>query len=105
MKVLTTGVEARISSTSFVFAPFVDWYILLPIFLKNRDPDLYIGNEVLNDYRQYAETGEKQMALAQCNELGRRFAEGRERMRVPEFELHAHALNGLMVYWREEEDV
>lgn len=43
--------------------------------------------------------------LDECNELGRKFLQGRECKRAPEFELHGHALNGLMVYWKEEDDV
>lgn len=80
----------------------MDWFILLPIFLKNKDPDLYIGNEILDDYSQYAKSEEKERALEECNEIGKAFIEGRECVRVPDFALHAHALNGLVVYWQED---
>ena len=82
----------------------MDWYLLLPLFLKGRDPRLYIGNEILDNYRAFANTTEKKEAVAECNRLGKAFVEGRERRRVPEFELHGNALDGLMMYWREEED-
>jgi len=42
-----------ITDASFVYAPFLDWQILLPKFLKERDPLLFIGNEVLGEYDQY----------------------------------------------------
>jgi hypothetical protein len=102
--VLPDSVETHITSSSFVFAPFVDWHILLPLFLKDRDPQLYVGNEVLDNYRAFANTLEKKEVLAECNRLGKTFALGRERRRVPDFELHGNALNGLMVYWKEEEE-
>lgn len=102
--ICSADIESRISSSSFVFAPFVDWYILLPLFLKDKDPELYVGNEILDNYRTFSNTLEKQKVLSECNELGKKFAGQRERRRVPDFELHANALNGLMVYWREEEE-
>ncbi|KAF2646318.1 hypothetical protein P280DRAFT_475225 [Massarina eburnea CBS 473.64] len=102
--VLPVSIETYITASSFVFAPFVDWYILLPLFLKNKDPQLYIGNEILDNYRAFANIQEKKEVLAECNQLGKGFADGRERRRIPEFELHGNALNGLMVYWREEDD-
>lgn len=101
---LSTGIESQITPTSFVFAPFVDWYILLPIFLKGRDPDLYIGNEILGDYKVYANTKEKEMVLVDSNTVGAKFVIGRERRRVPDFEEHGSALEGLMVYWRDDVD-
>lgn len=102
--VLSTGIENHIGNLSFVFAPFVDWFILLPLFLKEKDPELYLGNEILDNYAAVANTQDKRKVLSECNELGRRFRSGRERRKMPEFEIHPHALNGLMVYWREEED-
>jgi hypothetical protein len=102
--VLSTSIESRITPTSFVFAPFVDWYILLPILLQGRDPELYIGNEILADYKVYANTKEKEMVLGESNAIGANFIRERERRRVPDFEEHGSALEGLMVYWREDED-
>jgi hypothetical protein len=90
------NIETHITRTSFVFAPFVDWYILLPVFLKH--------NEVLSDYAVYANSEEKRKVLGESNGVGAAFAKGRERRRVPGFEEHAQALEGLMVYWKEEEE-
>jgi hypothetical protein len=101
---IEANIETGITQTSFVFAPFVDWYILLPVFLKHKDPKLYIGNEVLSNYAVYANTEEKRKMLDESNGVGAAFAKGRERRRVPGFEEHAQALEGLMVYWREEEE-
>ncbi|KAF2264165.1 hypothetical protein CC78DRAFT_580673 [Lojkania enalia] len=98
--VLESNIESHISPTSFVFAPFVDWNILLLIFLKSKDPLLYIGNEVLDDYGPYAKSEEKEKIMKECNELGKSFLQGRACARISEFKLHPHALNGLAVYWR-----
>lgn len=101
---LASSIESHIKPNSFVFAPFVDWNLLLPVFLKGRDPELYIGNEILGSYGTYANTKEKRDVLEECNGLGRKFAEGRERRKVPAFEEHGNALEGLMIYWKEDED-
>lgn len=99
-----SSIESHIAPDSFVFAPFVDWYLLLPVFLNGKDPELYIGNEILSSYGTFANTTEKEAVLSDCNELGKRFAEKREIRKVTEFEEHGNALEGLMIYWREEED-
>ncbi|KAF1970714.1 hypothetical protein BU23DRAFT_473430 [Bimuria novae-zelandiae CBS 107.79] len=101
---IPSSIESHISPNSFVYAPFVDWDILLPLFLKGKDPELYIGNEILGSYGMYANTADKKDVLGECNELGKKFAEGRERRRVPQFEEHGNALEGLMIYWRDDED-
>ncbi|KAF2660303.1 hypothetical protein K491DRAFT_589277 [Lophiostoma macrostomum CBS 122681] len=100
--VLTSAIETHISATTFVFAPFVDWHILLPVFLQSKDPTLYVGNELLDDYSTYASSPEKARLLEDCNTIGRELLKGREMIKVPELECHAHALNGLAVYWRKE---
>lgn len=61
---------------------------------------LYVGNEILDDYGMYAQTSEKRERLEECNEVGRRWGEGREMVRLVEFEKHGNALNGMVVYWR-----
>jgi hypothetical protein len=93
-----TGIEKNITSSSFVFSPFVDWYILLPVFLKGKDPEVYVGNEILADYGAYAQSEEKKGRLLESNGIGKEFLIGREEMRLREFEGHAHALNGMVVY-------
>lgn len=90
-----------------MFAPFVDWDLLLSVFLKDKDPEVYVGNDVLDDYTPYANTETKMKVLEECNGLGKRFLQGRGGVRVPEFGVHAHALNGLVVYLKnagEKED-
>jgi hypothetical protein len=94
------GIESHITPKSFVYSPFVDWYILLPTFLKGKDPALYVGNEILDGYGAYAQSGEKREKLEECNELGKAFLEGRESVKMMEFEEHAHALNGMRMYWK-----
>ncbi|CAI6341144.1 unnamed protein product [Periconia digitata] len=101
---LTSTAATHISSSSFVFAPFVDWFLLLPHFLKDKDPHLYVGNEVLRDYAAFANTRGKKDVLTECNRLGKGFLEGREKRKVPGFDLHGGALEGLVVYWKEEGD-
>jgi hypothetical protein len=103
IRVLPTGAQHHISSTTFLFAPFVDWNLMLPTFLKDRDPELYIGNEILADYSRFAQAEEKRRVLAECNRMGEGFLRGRERVRLAGFELHEHALEGLVLYWKEED--
>jgi len=97
-----TGIEEHISTESFVFSPFVDWFILLPTFLKEKDPEVYVGNEILDDYTIYAQTAEKQAKLDECNHIGARFLTGREKQKLADFEGHAHAFNGMVVYLQEK---
>ncbi|EOA83289.1 uncharacterized protein SETTUDRAFT_155840 [Exserohilum turcica Et28A] len=97
---LSSHLESKITASSFVYSPFVDWFLLLPKFLAGRDPVLYVGNEILDDYAMYAQTRAKRERLDECNEVGRRWAVAREMLRLKEFEKHANALNGMVVYWR-----
>ena len=99
-----TGIENQIFDSTFVFAPFVDWFILLPVFLKGKDPDLYLGNEILQDYAQYATSTEKENVLSVCHEVGKQFAQGRDRVWLHSFEFHANALNGIMAYWKQDDE-
>jgi hypothetical protein len=100
IQVLDADLESKITDNSFVYSPFVDWFLLLPSFLKDKSPVLYIGNEILDDYGPYAQTSEKKERLGECNEIGRKWLEGREMVRLGEFEMHANALNGMVVYWK-----
>jgi hypothetical protein len=95
-------IESHISRTSFVFSPFVDWFLLLPTFLANADPALYVGNEILDDYSVFAHGKEKREKLEECNELGSVFLGMREGTKLASLETHAHALEGMLVYWRKE---
>ncbi len=106
VQVTESGIEAHILTSSFVYSPFVDWFLLLPTFLccnsspeRRNDPTLYIGNEILDDYTLYAQTEKKRERLNECNELGKAFLQKREMIKLKEFDLHAQALNGMVVYW------
>jgi len=98
--VLSSDAENHITNHSFVFAPFVDWNLLLPVFLMDKDPELFVGNAILDDYSPFAKSEEKEKAVDKCDKLGKIFLEGRSGLWVPEFELHALALDGLIVYWK-----
>ncbi|CAN9215429.1 unnamed protein product [Alternaria sp. RS040] len=98
--VLESDLQSRITSQSFVYSPFVDWFLLLPTFLKSKDPVLYVGNEILDDYSVYAQTKEKKERLEECNEVGKKWMEGREKVALREFDKHGNALNGMVVYWK-----
>ncbi|USP77784.1 hypothetical protein yc1106_05058 [Curvularia clavata] len=101
---LESGLENKITLESFVYSPFVDWFLLLPTFLVGRDPALYVGNEILDDYDIFAQSREKRECLEECNKIGRKWLEGRRMVKLKEFEKHANALNGMVVYWREGKD-
>ncbi|KAI4627947.1 hypothetical protein J4E80_002082 [Alternaria sp. BMP 0032] len=102
--VLDSDLQAHIASNSFVYSPFVDWFLLLPTFLKSKDPVLYVGNEILDDYSVYAQTKEKKERLEECNEVGKKWIEGREKVTLREFEKHGNALNGMVVYIRKSDE-
>jgi hypothetical protein len=93
-------IQIRIHNSTFVFAPFVDRQVLLPIFLSNKDPALYVGNEILDDYSLYRRADEKAEMLEDCNSIGETFLKGKEFVKVGKFEAHGHALAGLVVYWK-----
>lgn len=78
----------------------MDWFLLLPTFLADRDPVLYIGNEILDDYSMYAQSEEKKEKLQECNEVGKKWLVGRQVVKLCEFEKHGNALNGMVVYLR-----
>lgn len=99
--ICTDDLASHIMSRSFVFSPFVDWYILLPIFLKGKDPVLYVGNEILDDYGAFAQSEDKKVKLEECNALGRNWLEKRNMTKLGEFEMHPHALNGMVLYMRD----
>jgi hypothetical protein len=97
--------QSHITPSSFIFAPFVDWFILLPHYLKNKDPELYLGNEILTEYARFAGADEEKRAVVgECECVGSAFLKGRKRVRLVEFELHGNALNGLVVHLRVEEE-
>jgi hypothetical protein len=105
INVCVDDIATYITPRSFVFSPFVDWYLLLPIFLKDKDPVLYVGNEILDDYGAFAQSQEKREKLEECNKMGRNWLEKRSMVKLREFEMHPHALNGMVVYWVDTEVV
>lgn len=98
--VVRGGIEERIADKTFVFSPFVDWYVLLPMFLTDKDPGVYVGNEILDDYTPYAQGKDKEERLEMCNELGKTFQQKREAVKLKEFEGHGTALEGIRWYWK-----
>ncbi|KAF2821864.1 hypothetical protein CC86DRAFT_397293 [Ophiobolus disseminans] len=94
------NIETRMTPQTFVYSPFVDWYILLPNFLGGYDPVLYVGNEILDDYTLYAQGEDKREKLEMCNNFGKAFLQGRQSIKITSFEEHAHALEGIRVYWK-----
>ncbi|KAJ4316549.1 hypothetical protein N0V94_005387 [Neodidymelliopsis sp. IMI 364377] len=102
ISVCESDISTHIWPRTFVFSPFVDWYILLPLFLQDRNPNFYVGNEILDDYGAFAQSKDKKNKLEECNKLGKMFLETREMLKLKEFEGHAHALNGMAVYWVRE---
>lgn len=94
-----SGIESHISPEAFVYSPFVDWFVLLPTFLVGRDPAVYVGNEVLGEYGAYAQGEDKKGKVEECNELGNAFLGGREIVKLEDFELHPHAINGMVIYY------
>lgn len=102
IQVCTDDIPTHIAPRTFVFSPFVDWYLLLPLFLKGKNPVLYVGNEILNDYGAYAQSDDKKAKLEECNDLGGKWIEKRDVAKMGDFELHPHALNGMVVYWLTE---
>ncbi|KAH7115798.1 hypothetical protein B0J11DRAFT_538473 [Dendryphion nanum] len=101
IQTLDSTIHQHITPHTFVFAPFVDWALLLPVFLDDTDPLLYIGNEVLADYRAFAVDSSKER---KCADIGKRFLEKRETHKVPDFEMHGSALQGLVVHWKTDGD-
>lgn len=65
---------------------------------------LYVGNEILDDYTAFAQSEEKRAKLEECNGLGREWVERRDVVKMGDFEMHPHALNGMVVYWLVESD-
>lgn len=94
-----TGIEEHISIASFVYSPFMDWFILLPIFLRDRDPVLYLGNEILDDYTTYAQTEEKKAKVAECNDFGKAFLSRRESIKLRDFEA-GNGFEGMYIYFK-----
>jgi len=101
---LGAGIEMHIGMHTFVYAPFVDWHLLLPLFLQGKDPPLYVGNEILDDYTVYAQVEEKKKKVDECNQLGHAFLQHRDMVKLGAFSLHAHALNGMVAYVKKEQE-
>ncbi|KAF2124299.1 hypothetical protein P153DRAFT_390849 [Dothidotthia symphoricarpi CBS 119687] len=101
--VVESAVESHISPQTFVYAPFVDWCILLPVFLKDKKPALYVGNEIQDDYTAVTQGKKGSLEkLDESNEVGKKFLQEREMARLEEFDMHLNALSGLCIYWNKE---
>ncbi|EKG14742.1 hypothetical protein MPH_08017 [Macrophomina phaseolina MS6] len=99
------GAAQFIERDSFVFAPFMPSFMVLEDFLADRDPAIYIGNDVQATLElarsQVRYSGDVDERTRRCIRVAEEFlAQGREVVTLPEFDLHEHALAGQMIYWR-----
>ncbi|KAK3078461.1 hypothetical protein LTS18_007452 [Coniosporium uncinatum] len=100
-----------VTERTFLYAPFLPWFVLLRDVLPGKDPRLYVGIDV-NEVQErmelqkggygLEEVGDQE--LEECSQVAKKFLEGRQRVRVGEFEGERNALEGLWVYWREVEE-
>lgn len=96
-------IQPHITPSSFVFAPYVDWTIMLPLYLKDRDPMLYLGNKVQDNYERLR-GNQSSSNTRECGEIGKAFLLGKSTFRVPDFPLDMHALRDLRAYYREAKE-
>ncbi|OJD34949.1 uncharacterized protein BKCO1_19000139 [Diplodia corticola] len=99
------GAAQFIEPDSFVFAPFMPSFMVLEDFLADRDPAIYVGNDVQATLElarsQVRYSGDVDERTRRCIRVAEEFlAQGREVVTLPEFDLHEHALAGQMIYWR-----
>ncbi|KAL1632692.1 hypothetical protein SLS56_003389 [Neofusicoccum ribis] len=99
------GAAQFIERDTLVFAPFMPSFMVLEDFLADRNPAIYIGNDVqatLELARTQARySGDVDERTKKCIRVAEEFlAQGREVVILPEFDLHEHALAGQMIYWR-----
>ncbi|OCK85258.1 hypothetical protein K432DRAFT_421950 [Lepidopterella palustris CBS 459.81] len=106
VSVLHGDAASYIKPTSFVYSPFMDWSILLPKILKDKDPMLYVGNRVYPDVKPFANADVMKKlnkkppstSIEDCNDIARKFRKHREGIKFPKFELHGTALEGIEMY-------
>ncbi|OCK89497.1 uncharacterized protein K441DRAFT_278698 [Cenococcum geophilum 1.58] len=104
-RVVPGDVNTYITRRSFVYAPFLQWNVLLPYVLKDKDPALYIGNDISHTIHQLQRhLADTSLALSNIEEwlaIAEKFRLGRFTTAIPSFELLQHSLEGLMIYWKD----
>ncbi|KAK8185242.1 uncharacterized protein BKA78DRAFT_32642 [Phyllosticta capitalensis] len=103
------GSAQLIGSASFVFAPFMPSFVMMEEFLSERDPLVYVGNDIAGmlelgrSQLKYSSSGADGDAhrTRKCIAIAEAFlSPNRGVATMPEFDLHPHALAGQMIYWR-----
>jgi hypothetical protein len=106
------GNNARdyITPNTIVFAPFLQWTVMLLDILNDRDPAMCISidiREALDQIEPKIRGGctrltleGRQVDLERCSSVGKTFLAARGDVGFPEFELDVHALGGLRIYER-----
>lgn len=81
---------------TFLFEPFVDMNVGMLESMLREDVGLYMGSSVsgILSRREVSEVGV----------LARKFCEGREMRKFPVFEVEPNVLEGVAIWWREEEE-
>ncbi|KAF2205934.1 hypothetical protein GQ43DRAFT_361114 [Delitschia confertaspora ATCC 74209] len=102
--ILNNDAHKHFTPTSFVYSPFLDWFILLPM-LRNKDPTLFIGNEILADYSQYTHSLPVEKSIKDYNNTAKKFLRSRKAYALPSFDLHQHAMHGMMIYFKKSEGI
>ncbi|KAF1988923.1 hypothetical protein K402DRAFT_419256 [Aulographum hederae CBS 113979] len=112
----------RIEETSFLYAPFLQWEVLLPGVLHDARPTLFLGNDVAGMAAMLQELGKYGLGVtshsgqegdeismdvvAECAKIARDFWDLYQgRGDVGSFEEHETALRGLVMMWKEDEPV
>ncbi|KAF2104203.1 hypothetical protein NA57DRAFT_70420 [Rhizodiscina lignyota] len=106
-----------ITPSTFLFVPFLEWYVLLWEVLRCKDPELYIGtdiHDILDRLDGLAEEDDRVASRAtdgdgtktkveELKNVCAEFFKSRELVQIPDegvFEGHATALYGLVIYTR-----
>ncbi|KAF2138964.1 uncharacterized protein K452DRAFT_78736 [Aplosporella prunicola CBS 121167] len=98
----------HIAPDCMVFAPFMPWFVMLPHFLRDRHPALYIGSDVADmlEAAQRRADGHDATPLDHVSVLAARasLAQNRDTAPFPLFDLLDGALNPMVVSWVKRED-
>ncbi|OCL08463.1 hypothetical protein AOQ84DRAFT_388818 [Glonium stellatum] len=104
-RVVAGDINTYITPRSFVYAPFLQWNVLLPYVLKGNDPALYIGNDIsltiLQLQHHLSDTSVPKSDIKEWLAIAEGFLLGRCKISVPNFELLQHSLEGLKIYWKD----
>jgi hypothetical protein len=95
--------DGYITHTTFVFSPYLPWEVLIPTFLAQSDPILFIGNDIEDTIKLIELLGNDidEKKRTSHVKIGESFLETRNGQRVGDLShLHALAFEGLMIYWK-----